>query len=555
MVLSASYNISYDLGVSHIADNSQAKAALVKGSAWMTAGSIFSRVLGAIYVIPWVMWMGVHWTAANALFARGYNIYSLFLIISTAGIPSAVSKQVAHYLAADQYGSAKKLFHRSMILMIGLGVVSAAALWLLTPILAMQNGHVDPRMIPVLHALVWPLLLIPPMSILRGYFQGYSQMAPSAVSQLLEQLARVVYMLGSTYLIMRVGSGDYVKAVAHSTFGAFVGAAIALIFLIFVYTRQHKEFDLIATDVPAPTKTLLGEVLHQSIPFIILDAGTVLYQFFDQYSFPEFLSYFFHVSNDEINYLYGLFAFNTNKLVMIVVSLASALAVTAIPLLAGAFTKGDKHGVATQIENILRLFFLVMWPSALGMSAVARPLYALFYSDDIVGVHMLQFNAYVAIAMGLFTVLAAVMQGLYQNRQAIIYFLIGFAVKILLQWPLVYWLQGFAPLVATGIGMMVSVFLMLHALDQRYDLDWSVLGTHISQLLGCALVMFVIASAVVGGFDWWLGGVRKITAIPVLLVGAGGGAAVYVYMVLKLRLADDLLGGRIEGLRTKLHIK
>lgn len=107
----------------------------------------------------------------------------------------------------------------------------------------------------------------------------------------------------------------------------------------------------------------------------------------------------------------------------------------------------------------------------------------------------------------------------------------------------------------TGIGMMVSVFLMLHALDQRYDLDWSVLSTHISQLLGCALVMFVFASAVVGVFDWWLGGVRKITAIPVLLVGAGGGAAVYVYMVLKLRLADDLLGGRIEGLRTKLHIK
>lgn len=521
----------------------------------MTAGSIFSRVLGAIYVIPWVMWMGVHWSAANALFARGYNIYSLFLIISTAGIPSAVSKQVAHYLAADQYGSAKKLFHRSMILMIALGVISAGALWVMTPILAMQNGQVDPRMIPVLHALVWPLLLIPPMSILRGYFQGFSQMAPSAISQLLEQLARVVYMLGSTYLIMQVGSGNYVQAVAHSTFGAFVGAAIALIFLVGVYTRQHREFDLAATDVPAPTKTLLGEVLKQSVPFIILDAGTVLYQFFDQYSFPEFLSYFYHVSNDQINFLYGLFAFNTNKLVMIVVSLASALAVTAIPLLAGAFTKGDKHGVATQIENILRLFFLVMWPSALGMSAVARPLYALFYSDDRLGVHMLQFNAYVAIAMGLFTVLAAVMQGLYQNRQAIVYFLIGFAVKIVLQWPLVYWLQGFAPLVATGVGMMVSVVLMLRALDQRYDLDWSLLGTHISQLLGCALVMFAIATAVVAGCDWWLGGVRKLTAIPILLVGAGGGAVVYVYLVLKFRLADDLLGGRIAGMRHKLHIK
>ncbi len=172
MVLSASYNISYDLGVSHIADNSQAKAALVKGSAWMTAGSIFFTSLRRDLCHSLGDVDGCALDRSQRTVCPRYNIYSLFLIISTAGIPSAVSKQVAHYLAADQYGSAKKLFHRSMILMIGLGVVSAGALWLLTPVLAMQNGHVDPHMIPVLHALVWPLLLIPPMSILRGYFQA-----------------------------------------------------------------------------------------------------------------------------------------------------------------------------------------------------------------------------------------------------------------------------------------------------------------------------------------------------------------------------------------------
>ncbi|WP_461213550.1 putative polysaccharide biosynthesis protein [Lacticaseibacillus sp. GG6-2] len=521
----------------------------------MTAGSIFSRILGAIYVIPWVMWMGTHWAAANTLFARGYNIYSLFLIISTAGIPSAVSKQVAHYLAADQEASAHRLFHRSMLLMIGLGVVSAAALWLLTPVLALQNGHVDTRMIPILHALVWPLLLIPPMSILRGYFQGYAEMAPSAISQLLEQLARVIYMLGVTYLIMRVGNGDYVHAVAQSTFAAFVGAVLALLYLIGVYMRRHKDFAGVTLDTPEPTRKLLSEVLHQSVPFIILDAGTVLYQFFDQYSFPAFLNHFYRVSAETSDYLYGLFAFNTNKLIMIVVSLASAMAVTAIPLLAAAFTRGDRKGVARQIENVLRLFFLVMWPSALGMSAVARPLYALFYNDDRLGVMMLQFNAYVAIVLGLFTVLAAVMQGLYQNRQAIGYFLIGLVIKIALQWPLVYWLQSFGPLVATGCGFLVTVILMLNALDRRYDLDWSRLGVEISELLGAALVMFGIASAIVGGCDWLLGGVRKITAIPILLAGAGVGAAVYAYLILRLRLADDLFGARIAGLRRRLHIK
>jgi O-antigen/teichoic acid export membrane protein len=540
--------------VSAIADR-QAQKALVTGSAWMTAGSIFSRILGAIYVIPWYLWMGHAAAAGNALFARGYNIYSLFLIISTAGIPSAVSKQVAHYLASGAYASAKRLFERSLVLMIGLGVVSAGALWGLTPLLALQNGQVDPRMLPVLHALVWPLLLIPPMSIFRGYFQGFAEMAPSAISQLLEQFARVVYMLGSTYLIMKAGSGDYVQAVAHSTFGAFVGAVLALGYLIGVYWRRHEAFVEVTAVPPAPTKTLLQEVLRQSLPFIILDAGTVLYQFFDQYSFPELLHHFFLVSEPQQEYLYGLFAFNTNKLVMIVVSLASAMAVTAIPLLATAYTHRDRRGVADQIENILRLFFLVMWPSALGMAAVARPLYTLFYVDDHLGEAMLAFDAYVAIFMGLFTVLAAVMQGLYQNRQAIRYFLIGLGVKMLVQYPLVFWTVSFGPLVATLIGMATTVVLMLLALDRQYDLDWARLGHDVTQLLLASLVMFGCVVVVVGGLSVAIGGMRKLTAVPVLLVGATVGVAVYGYLILRWRLADDLFGPRLAAIRRRLRIR
>ena len=73
--------------------NSQAQ--LLKGSAWMTIGSILSRILGAIYIIPWYAWMGKYGNLANSLTAKSYNIYSLFIIISTAGIPGAIAKQIA----------------------------------------------------------------------------------------------------------------------------------------------------------------------------------------------------------------------------------------------------------------------------------------------------------------------------------------------------------------------------------------------------------------------------------------------------------------------------
>ncbi|MBA1394241.1 polysaccharide biosynthesis protein, partial [Lactobacillus sp. XV13L] len=103
---------------------SQSKSSLIRGSAWMTAGSIFSRILGAIYVIPWNNWFGSLLMAklANSLFGKGYNIYSLFLIISTAGIPGAISKQIAHYNAINEYATGNKLFRQGLKIMAVTGV-------------------------------------------------------------------------------------------------------------------------------------------------------------------------------------------------------------------------------------------------------------------------------------------------------------------------------------------------------------------------------------------------------------------------------------------------
>ena len=102
--------------------NSQAQ--LLKGSAWMTIGSILSRILGAIYIIPWYAWMGKYGNLANSLTAKSYNIYSLFIIISTAGIPGAIAKQIAKYNALNEYGVGRKLFRHGLALMGVFGIIS-----------------------------------------------------------------------------------------------------------------------------------------------------------------------------------------------------------------------------------------------------------------------------------------------------------------------------------------------------------------------------------------------------------------------------------------------
>ena len=104
--------------------NSQAQ--LLKGSAWMTIGSILSRIL-----IPWYAWMGKYGNLANSLTAKSYNIYSLFIIISTAGIPGAIAKQIAKYNALNEYGVGHKLFRHGLALMGVFGIISAACMYFL----------------------------------------------------------------------------------------------------------------------------------------------------------------------------------------------------------------------------------------------------------------------------------------------------------------------------------------------------------------------------------------------------------------------------------------
>lgn len=542
-------------------DSSQSKATLIKGSAWMTAGSIFSRILGAVYVIPWNNWFGSLLTAqlANSLFGKGYNIYSLFLIISTAGIPGAISKQIAHYNAINEYAVGNKLFKQGLKIMAITGLITAAIMYFGAPFLAIVLSGGDQKVVPILRALSWALLIIPIMSIVRGYFQGYAQMAPSAISQFIEQVARVIYILAATYFIMKIQHGSYISAVAQSTFAAFIGALFGLGILVWYFIRQLPHLRKLSQNssnvVAVDEQNFFLEIWSQALPFIILDSGIVLFQIFDQSTFSYMMNSFHHFSEDTLSSLYALFGFNTNKIIMIVVSLSTALAITAVPLLSAAYSRKDWRNVSDQIGNTLQLFFLVMLPSALGMYAVARPLYILFYRYDQLGIYILQFNAIIAILLALFTVLSAILQGLYQNGLAIKYFIIGFIVKIVVQYPCVYAFKTFGPLMATGIGMSVTSLLMLRLLCFKFGFEIrQTLRRTMGILLLSILMLLVVIAVDYAGYQF-IAPNNRILSVVLLVIEVIIGILIYGYCVLKVRIAEKIVGPRVALWRQKLHIK
>ncbi|HJE45967.1 putative polysaccharide biosynthesis protein [Levilactobacillus namurensis] len=533
-----------------------AQEQMVAGSAWMTAGSIFSRILGAVYIIPWSIWFGSFFLQGNALYGKGYNIYSFFLIAAIAGVPSAIAKQVAHYNALNEYGISVRLYQRGLVIAVGTGVAIAALMYFGA---GLFTGG-DDNLIPVLHSLAWAILIIPTMSLTRGYFQGFQQMAPSAISQFVEQLARVAYMLITAFLIMKVLKGDWVTAVAQSTLAAAVGALCGLLILGVYYWRRRGHFQALVRHsnnaLVVPANQLYREIVAQAVPFIVLGAGITIFQLIDQYTFAPIMHLAGNYSDTYLNDLFALFGVNANKIIMITISLASALAITVVPLLSEAYTRGNKREISDQLTNAFLMFEFVMIPSALGMSAVARPLNIVFYghAQEALGASILAFSSYLSIILGLYTVVSALMQGISQNRRAVKYFLVGTVVKFVVQWPLVYVFGAFGPLMATGVGFLVTCYLIIHSLNVQFGIYYVTIAKQSNGILLSAIVTFVIARLVVWGGEALLGDGR-MTSFVITAVAAVLGGGFYVYTMLHSRLADTIMGPRMAGLRRRLHIR
>lgn len=532
-----------------------AKAKMLSGSAWMTAGSITSRILGAIYIIPWTTWLGAYSTQANALYAQGYNIYSMALTIATAGIPSAISKLVAHYNGIDEYEVSRRLYRSGMYVSMAMGIICATVMLFGANLL--NNG--DANVTPVIQSLAWAVLVIPPMSITRGFLQGYNWMAPSALSQFIEQLFRVVYMLAATYFIMKLQPTHWVQAVTQSTFAAFIGALGAILVLGAAYLRRLGYMRRLAAagkqDQSVQTRKLIFKIIYQSIPFIVIEAGIAIFQLIDQYSFKRILTLMGGFSNYEINTIYALFAFNANKLYMIVISLASAMAATAIPLMAMARAQNDQQSMRDQIENGLLLFYFVMIPASLGMAAVAQQVYTVFYRYDAAGVTILEFASFMAIPLGLYTVGAAMMQGLSENKKMMKFLAIGIGLKLILQVPLVMFLKGMGPLLATGIAMSVINYLILHSFNMEFTLRFNRMAKPTNQILAYSLIMFATVKLVMLGMNLIVDPHGRYMAFFALLPGMAIGIAVFGYLALRYRLVDEIMGpGRAAGFRRKLRI-
>lgn len=452
---------------------------ILSGSFWMSVGSILSRVLGVVYLIPWLIMLGSYKNqlSAQAIFNASYTPYGLFLTIGTAGLPSVIAREVARLNSQNRYKDSNHLTKMGLALMAVMGVICAIVLYAIAPLIAksspvnLKAGTISIRM------LTPAVAVLPAMSMIRGWYQGNNDMKPYGMSQLWEQFCRVIFILLATYIVIKVFHMNYVVAVYFSVFAAFIGALASYLYL-FIYGLRHlKDYrEKTKNSLPRSSEKITDTLVKlwvASLPFILLGSIVTATQLVDQMFFKQILLKFTSLTESRISYLYTVFSANPSKITTVIVSLATSVSETSLPLLAGVMAQKGKSAVQDLLGQNYRLLAFVLFPLVTIASVASGPIYTVLFSQDAVGSFYLMENIWqsllLALAMNGLTILLA----LHDNKPAVIYMVIGFLAKLILQLPLTVWMNASGAILATNIAFMLIVILTYARLQKNYSVDLS----------------------------------------------------------------------------------
>ena len=531
----------------------------LKGAFILTFGSVLSKVLGLFYVIPFEAMVG---STGGTLYQYGYIPYTIFLSFATAGMPLAVSKFISKYNALEEYAVGRKLFRSGLLLMLITGFLSFIILYSVAPVYA-GFVSVGKDALPiedvttVIRAVSFALIIVPFMSMIRGYLQGHEEMEPSAVSMVVEQIVRIAFLLGGVFVVLKLMDGDLVTAISISTFAATVGAAGGLFVLLLAWKKRKPMLDeLMLHDRGTVQISLLQiykEILLSSIPFIFVGIAMPLFQQVDSLTFTRAMVSIGldSIARDALGVL-NVFA---QKLVLIPMTLATGFSMALVPSVTKAYVSGDNKLFRQQLDQAFQILLFLTIPAVVGMSVLADPVYSAFYSHDPLGTSVLQAYAPTAILFALFSVTASVLQGINQQKFTVLSLLVGFLIKLSLNIPLIRLFETEGSIYATTLGFLAAVMINFVVISYftgyRYKL---VIRRTVLMSIITAIMAFIVWG-IEAGLSLFLSTESRWQSIVILAVCAGIGGLFYAAASLKSKLAHRLFGSRIEALQRKLKLK
>ena len=526
------------------------KDSLFKGTAILSISLILTKVLGAVYLIPFYQIIGGE--EQMALFNYGYSYYATILEISGAGTPLAIAKLVAKYNAIGAYSVSRRIYKLGSWLLVVMGILGFCILFFGSGIISEQilisnqQKFTPQEGALVLKSLSFGIPLVLVSAGIRGLFQGHEIMLPSALSQFIEQVARIAFMLGATYFIMRILGYGVVEGNVSATFAAAVGAIFSLITLFFFYTKFkgdldfNKEKDEIEIDIS--TFDLVKEFFSVSIPFIFIVGLFPILNIIDQHNFIHGMT---KIGKADI--VDGRFSALqlVNKVVMIAVAIAPAFSSTFLPSITRLFAQGDRITVSSQINKVILSLMMIVLPALVGMYVLADPIYSAFYSRSSINADLLRFYLPLAVLYSIYSLTSIIMQAVNKQLLNLIAISIGLVVKYLTITPLVIAFETNGVIFSSIATYVVMIVINLFIINREVKLKIVEFLSRLVILLSSCFIMFITVAAVYESIASNFVIESKISSMILISICAIFGMLVYFFSISKMKFDKYLFGRKI----------
>lgn len=506
----------------------------------LASAAILGRIIGLIYRIPLTSVIG---DLGNNYYGCAFDIYNIFLLISSYSLPMAVSRIVSDYRSKGESRNAYRVLKCAFLFAMFAGAAAGAAIFFGARFI---TGTVfqTPLSMYALRVLAPTLLITAFLGVLRGFFQGMENMYPSAVSQVLEQLINAfVSVLAAYYLASRGESIGKVLAneegyhaaygAAGAAVGTTVGAAFSLFFLYILYKgfiriwRKKMRKEHIKR---IPNEILFRRMMLTVLPFL---AASVLFNLnvvIEQGIFKHMMKA--QAQADQIALWWGVFSGKFRTLINLPIAIAAAIGAACIPSITASFVKERHEETVEKTELAIRFVMLIAFPFSFVLMLLSAPLMEFLFQDSQpLASGLLLAGGMIVILYSLSTVTASILQGIGKLRAPVVNSGIALVLEVVSLIAMLKFtkLQIYAVVAAmTVFGICVTLLNQIALYRSGY---WAPEFMKTFVLPGvCASIMasmsWIIETALSQVIEW------KYVTVPVAIVC---GVLVYLILLLTLR--------------------
>ena len=542
------------------------KSTFMQGAIIATLAIVISKILGIIYVIPFYSLIGEQ---GGALYGYAYSIYGLFLNLSTAGIPLAISKITSEYSALNQNYLKEKSYKISKYLMCGLGLLGFIIIMLFAPNVAdifigdIKGGNTKEDVAFVIRVISTALLIVPILSVTRGYLQGHKFITPPSISQVIEQFVRVIIIVIGSFLCLKVFNLSLTVTIGVAVFSATVSAFVAYLYLKFKVrnNKQSLKDDSKETEVEkkVTTKDLTIRLLSYAIPFILIDFVSSLYSFVDLSTINKtMVSLGYPITEAES--VISILTTWGSKLNVIVMAVASGMIVSLIPNIASSFIVKDYEDVRNKINEALQSLIFVVLPMTVGLSLISKSIWTVFFgTSSSLGPLVFSYSIFTAFTLSIFNVTMSTMHSLGYSKTVILTLSAGLLTKVILNVPLIklFNTMGLHPsygvITSTILSNIVAILCNSLFLKKKLDIKYK---ETIKKFIRTLLPLSVMIIIIVILREFIPSTSSRILNLVYSFIYAIVGGIIYFFISIKTNLLYDILGKDIiDKVLLKLRLK